>query len=227
MIDCSKHVQQCRDSIAKLKTVTHRREIINKTMVITGGGKPKNFEDMYTKIVDNILNELDRRFTSLGTFRYVGLLNSSKFELYEKNFPTDLFQALKVNFEAEFDITKLANELKVLYTKKEFAGKKVYEILHVVLEEDLEEVFSETCKLAKLVLTLPSTTATVERSFSVLRRLKNYLRSTMGEERLFYLMLMAVEGELLQTLKKRSTFHDNIIDMFGNRIQRRIPLLYK
>jgi hypothetical protein len=38
--------------------------------------------------------------------------------------------------------------------------------------------------LLQLMATLPFATATAERSFSTLRRLKNYLRSTMGEERL-------------------------------------------
>lgn len=227
MIECNKNVQSCRENIQKLKNECRKKEILNKTMTITGGSKTKNCDELYEKIITNILTELDRRFQSLDAFRYVGLLNASKFELYEKNFPADLAQSLKANFGENFDMAKLMNELKVLYTKKEFESKKVYEILNIILEEDLEEVFSETCKLARLVLTLPSTTASVERSFSVLRRLKTYLRSTMGEERLFNLMLMAVESELLHTVKQKPTFYDDVIDLFANRVQRRIALLYK
>jgi len=40
------------------------------------------------------------------------------------------------------------------------------------------------CVLLQIYATLPVTTATGERSFSALKYLKNYLRSTMGEERL-------------------------------------------
>ena len=45
-------------------------------------------------------------------------------------------------------------------------------------------MFSEVLVLVKLFLTIPVTTASVERSFSALRRLKTYLRSTMTQNRL-------------------------------------------
>lgn len=45
-------------------------------------------------------------------------------------------------------------------------------------------MFSEILVLMKLFLTIPVTTASAERSFSALRRLKTYLRSTMTQNRL-------------------------------------------
>ena len=42
--------------------------------------------------------------------------------------------------------------------------------------------FSGVLKVMKLLLVLPATNATSERSFSVLRRVKTYLRSTMSQE---------------------------------------------
>jgi hypothetical protein len=45
-------------------------------------------------------------------------------------------------------------------------------------------LYSELSKLLKLLLVIPATSATAERSFSAVRRLKNYLRSTMGQQRL-------------------------------------------
>ena len=47
-------------------------------------------------------------------------------------------------------------------------------------------MLSEVFTLLKLYYTVPMTTATSERSFSILRRLKNYLRSTMTQCRLNY-----------------------------------------
>jgi hypothetical protein len=43
-----------------------------------------------------------------------------------------------------------------------------------------------------IALTLPATTCTVERSFSTLRRVKTWLRSTMADERLSGLCLLSV-----------------------------------
>ena len=46
----------------------------------------------------------------------------------------------------------------------------------------LSELLPELVKLFCLALTVPVTTCTAERSFSALRRLKTYLRSTMTQE---------------------------------------------
>ena len=43
-----------------------------------------------------------------------------------------------------------------------------------------------------IMLTMPVTSATAERSFSVLRRLKTYVRSTMNNDRLSSLALMHI-----------------------------------
>ena len=57
-------------------------------------------------------------------------------------------------------------------------------------------LLSETCTLGKLMLVMPATNAVSERSFSALKRVKTYLRSTTGEGRLNHLMLLHVHKEL-------------------------------
>ena len=71
------------------------------------------------------------------------------------------------------------------------------------------EMFSEVDKLLRIYLTIPVTTATAERSFSALRRIKTYLRSTMSEERLNNVMLLHVHKDFcdnLDLLKVAKTF---------------------
>ena len=48
---------------------------------------------------------------------------------------------------------------------------------------------SDLHRLLILFLTIPVTTATSERTFSATRRLKNYLRSSMTQERLNHILL--------------------------------------
>jgi len=62
-------------------------------------------------------------------------------------------------------------------------------------------------QLLQILCTLPVSVATAERSFSTLRRLKTWTRSTMGEERLFGLALMHVHRDIDISL-------DNVIDRF-------------
>ena len=53
-------------------------------------------------------------------------------------------------------------------------------------------MFPNIRTILKVLLTMPMSTSTAERTFSTLRRLKTYLRNFMTEERLSSLALMAI-----------------------------------
>lgn len=59
---------------------------------------------------------------------------------------------------------------------------------------------TQVMRLLQLYLVCPASTATAERSFSQLRQIKSYLRSTMKQERLNHLMLLASYPEELDNL---------------------------
>ena len=63
-----------------------------------------------------------------------------------------------------------------------------------------KELLSEVCKLARLILVMPATNASRERSFSSMRRLKTYLRNTMCQSRLNHVMLLNIHQEKLDAL---------------------------
>ena len=52
--------------------------------------------------------------------------------------------------------------------------------------------FSSVWKIMQLLLVMPATNATSERSFSALRRVKTYLRTTMTQQCLNHLMVLHV-----------------------------------
>ena len=58
-----------------------------------------------------------------------------------------------------------------------------------------KSLFSEVFKMIQLLLTIPVTTATAERTFSVLRRLKTFLRSTMSQPRLNHALLLHIHKD--------------------------------
>ena len=73
--------------------------------------------------------------------------------------------------------------------------------------------------LLRLFGTIPVSNATAERSFSALKRLKTYLRSTMGEERLTGLALLHVN-------KSTEVDPDDIIELYASKKERQIRLLW-
>lgn len=81
--------------------------------------------------------------------------------------------------------------------------------------------YSEVISLLKIFLTLLITTTSNERFFSVLKRVKNYLRSTTSDDRLASLMILAVERE---DVKKISLYE--LVNDFAEMKPRRYPLLH-
>ena len=58
-----------------------------------------------------------------------------------------------------------------------------------------KSLFSEIFTLIKIANTIPVTSATAERTFSTLRRVKSYLRSTMSQEQLNNCMILHIYKE--------------------------------
>lgn len=130
------------------------------------------------------------------------------------------------NFGEIFDFIRLRNELIVLYKSEEFLSTNPYDLVKKIKMNDLISAFQEVFKLGQLILTIPSTTASVERSFSALKRIKSYQRSTQGQERLSSLSLISIEKELLHKEKNHPEFYDKVINEFLKQ-KRRMDFIYK
>ena len=62
------------------------------------------------------------------------------------------------------------------------------------------QLLDQVCRAVQLILVMPATNATSERSFSALCRVKGYLRSTMGQQRLNNLMVLHVHRDHTDSL---------------------------
>jgi len=63
-----------------------------------------------------------------------------------------------------------------------------------------KELINEVITIAKIILVMPATNCSSERSFSALCRVKSYLLSTMTQERLNSPMILYVHKELIDKL---------------------------
>ena len=110
---------------------------------------------------------------------------------------------------------QLKTEVKVFHSS--FPSKNLQEILAIVEENSGQLIFPTFVKMVRIYATLPVTTASVERSFSKLKIIKNRLRSLCGEERLSDLLLLAIEQDI-------EINHSEVIQIFQDMAPRRMLL---
>ena len=122
------------------------------------------------------------------------------------------------NEQSDIDGNNLFGELKLLLY---FLPKDVLSPLEILNFLKNMDCFPNAIIIYRILLTIPVTVATAERSFSKLKLLKSYLRSTMTQERLNGLAMVAIENNLLEDIKI-----EEIIDSFISNNARRI-LLFK
>jgi hypothetical protein len=79
----------------------------------------------------------------------------------------------------------------------------------MILGKKLDQNYPElVIMLVRIYLAIPATSVSAERSFSVLERIKNWLRSTMGQKCGSSLGLLAIEKELALLVDfKKSSMH--------------------
>lgn len=155
--------------------------------------------------MDNAIIQLKERFTSLNDILKI-------FEVVQPNSSinfTDEQIYNSANKLVEYYDSDLSNALtgQILSfrscfkeeIKKRTSVKAITELL-VIENPTLTTTFSEICTACMLFLTLPVTVATAERSFLKLKLIKNYLRSTICEERLSGLGILSIENDRARQL---------------------------
>ena len=89
------------------------------------------------------------------------------------------------------------------------------DIVENMTQDGLNELLPVFNEVASILATIPATSCSAERSFSGLRRMKTYLRSTMEQERLSSIALINIERAYTNTVLENEM--DNMIDIFGRR----------
>ncbi|XP_022008219.1 zinc finger MYM-type protein 1-like [Helianthus annuus] len=170
----------------------------------------ENFRvNFFLYIVDQAIASLEKRF--------------EQFKWYEGLFGFLFPRTLRIMKDEDLKLSchRLENALK-FKEKSDIDGEALYTELNLfrdsltnkfsspvdVLEYMKEDGYSpEACIAYRILLTIPVTVASAERSFSKLKLLKSYLRPSMSQERLSGLAMIAIENEVLDDINCEELIH--------------------
>ena len=155
----------------------------------------------YFEAIDLAISSIRDRFDQPGyaTYRKLEdlLLNACRGREYrdELQYLCDVYQKL--------DASRLDVQLQNLQSQFAQSDECSIKACIAFLQElslPARTYFSEVVKVVQLILVMPATNAVSERSFSTMRRIKSYLRSTMRQDRLNHLMTLHIYQDKLDNL---------------------------
>lgn len=128
----------------------------------------------------------------------------------------NLEATLKRDEKSDIDANELYTELRFL---QDFIPKENMGPLEILKFLKRHDCFPNASIAYRILLTIPVTVASAERSISKLKLLKSYLRCTMTQERLNSLAMIALENGLLEKIN-----YEHIIEDFISKNTKRIML---
>ena len=131
-----------------------------------------------------------------------------------KSYCLNLETFLKHDLFSDIDDLDLFQELTVLRKVLQSEINTPTETLTYIKRLDC---FPNACIAYRILLTIPVTVASAERSFSKLKLIKSYLRSTMSQERLNGLAILSIEKDILTKLE-----YKNLLNIFASQKARKI-----
>ena len=170
-------------------------------------------------VVDMTIAYLKDRFEQLNIFENIFgfLFDSKKLKSLGDNELRESFTKFKTTFShnnlSDVGANDIFFEMKVLQMTLPNVLISPLEILELVKVADC---YPNVSIAYRILLTMSVTVASAERSFSKLKLLKSYLRSSMSQERFNDLAILCIEKNMLENIDV-----DTIINDFASRNARR------
>lgn len=171
--------------------------------------------------LDTVIAQLTTRFQAMSRVSNLFIVLTPKFLIHAND--EEVFKKVNVlvseyeedlNIDLSFQLNSFRSALKSEIVK--IASIRQLAELLLIDNHSIASSFPDICIACILFLTLPVTVASAERSFSKLKIIKNYLRSSMTQDRLSSLALLSIENKRAQKMKL-----DEVIRVFASKKARR------
>jgi Domain of unknown function (DUF4371)/OTU-like cysteine protease/hAT family C-terminal dimerisation region len=170
----------------------------------------EKYKIQFFELIDKLVNELDRRFNQPGMSNLLAiervLTGAGKCDDVDKLISTySAFMKSKSSLIRQLDsVADLCLEHKVSQTLPNVICQ-----MQVIVQKGLHVLFHDVLMLLSIYMASPITSVECERSFSALRRLKYWLRSTTGQPRLNHELILLLNPE--HSIDIDSVIHDFVL----------------
>lgn len=179
--------------------------------------------NVFNATLDIIISQLKNRTSGISeiykTFRGIST------EVLDNDLVSDdelyaMGQELYTKYSDDISDTISSQLLSFRSSFKDDLGriKSIKDLMEFILIENFSSCssFSEILTACYIFLSIPVSVATAERSFSKLKLIKNFLRNTMGQERLSGLSILSIENQIARKIDVSS-----IVSVFANNKSRK------
>lgn len=157
--------------------------------------------NVFFVIIDSILSGLVRRFEALqqicAFFGFLWQFNTLTDE--DLHSAAEQFHQ-RYHTEVSEDLCDEVIFFRRIYSTNFHVQSKPKDLLQEIIKLGLSGVFPNVTIALRIFLCLPASVASGERSFNVLKQVKNYHRSTMGQERLNGLAMLNINCDIARKL---------------------------
>ena len=148
---------------------------------------------IYYSMLDTITEEMNNRFSDLN----LTLVGAMQALLPKSDKFLDVDTLVPFLEHYEIDVSEIRVEVMTAKRLVQQSSKELEFLHHVYAElQPVGECFPTLLQTLQIAMTMRVSSASAERSFSSLRRIKTYLRSTMSQDRLSNLALLYIERDI-------------------------------
>jgi hypothetical protein len=181
------------------------------------------FKGKYFEVLDMAQERLKYRITNKAVPVLIAIERLLLAGWNEKDICMDDVAVVCNHYHSDgFDTLRLTSQLINVANLRE-AGKEKYDISSIISVLNKEPVsmklLPQVKKLLQLYLVCPATTASAERSFGALKRLKTSIRSTMCQKRLNALLILSTYPEEVDNLDMNKLINEFVLK---NEMRRRV-----
>ena len=175
--------------------------------------------NFFNAVIDQSIVSLNERFDTLESITKIyGFLFDIKLSAAADNLLEMCIRLCDVI--GDIDAMDLQRDIVMLTTLLPDTDYNPETLLAYMYAGQRHLAFPSLALALQIFLTLPTTVATAERTFSKLKLTKTYLRSCMNQDRLTNLSILSIENDLAHNIN-----FDSVIDEFADKKARRINLL--